>query len=518
MRICPQCREQTEDTQCPNDGFSTVPLRFYSSVEPPDPLVGQVFEGRYRVEALLGRGGFGSVYRAIQLAISGRPVALKVLRRDLAQSLEQVGRFQREAHAASRLMHPNTIRVIDFGQTEQGDLFLVTELLLGEPLSRVMRRERCLPVDRTVHIVSQVCKSLAEAHDAGIVHRDIKPDNIFLHEVRGETDLVKVLDFGVAKLAATEGSPSSLTQTGAVVGSPAYMAPEQALGKRVDGRTDLYAVGVVLYEMLGGRLPFLSEQILELLTAHVVSPVPPLRNLVDVPAALSDLVHECLAKDPDDRPASADELRERLEAVVGAPQRRQSTPAAMQHELGAATITDLRVPVDETNETLAGTPVDTPPSSGILTSADIEAVVRRRRWRRILVGATGVALLVGVAIAIPWGGSGGPKDATMPSGAGAEAGASATGPAIAADADAPPDDPGKSTGADAPPVPVVAVEAAREPVVYRIAEETASVKTRRALETQWTRAEEPKREPPKKKNRDRPPKKRGNVTLEVEYQ
>lgn len=303
---------------CPHDGWGTVLAARYRSKA---SLIGHVFDGRFRVEGLIGSGGMGTVYRATQLTVD-RPVALKVLRQELAGNLEQVRRFQNEARAASRLSHPNAIRLFDFGQTDTGELFLVMELLEGEPLSTFLRREAPIPTGRAVRITAQVLKALAEAHDHGIVHRDLKPDNIFLTRVRGEEDFVKVLDFGIAKVAHGDagGDLETLTRTGMVMGTPTYMAPEQAAGRGVDARSDLYAMGVILFELLSGRPPFRDATPLGVLLHHLKTPAPRLSDVSPhTDRRLCAVVSACLEKDPERRPASADSLRRSLEDLDSSP-------------------------------------------------------------------------------------------------------------------------------------------------------------------------------------------------------
>ena len=307
--ICPQCRKRTDGPFCPHDGYATVVAERFEG--PNERLVGKVFDGRYRVEALVGLGGMGAVYRAVQLSMN-RPVALKILRPEFATNLDQVRRFQTEARAASKLDHPNTIRVHDFGQSEDGHLYLVTELLEGESLAALMRRVGALAPGRAASIICQILKALSEAHAHGIVHRDLKPENIFLKRLHGEQDFVKVLDFGIAKVQGRRGK--SLTTTGTVVGTPLYMSPEQAQGVEVGVASDIYAVGAVLYELLSGRPPFEGETAMAVMMAHIQSALAPL-PLGDDPSlrGLSDLVARCLEKSPSRRPASADALREALE-------------------------------------------------------------------------------------------------------------------------------------------------------------------------------------------------------------
>jgi serine/threonine-protein kinase len=282
-------------------------------------LLGRVFQGRYQVTALLGKGGMGWVFRARHLKL-GQEVALKVLRRDVGDDLRLVKRFFLEARTCAQLRHPHTIRVHDFGESEDGFLYLAMEFLAGHPLSRHIARG---PLDprRAARLAMQVCQSLDEAHDAGLVHRDLKPDNIFLCKIHKLDDFVKVLDFGIAKLAEGAGG-ERLTATGTVVGTPSYLSPEQAQGLPLDRRSDLFALGVTLHEMLTGQPPFEGPSAVATLGKIVLEPPPPLPASVagqPVPPALRELIEQLLAKQPAARPASAEEAAHRLEAFAGDP-------------------------------------------------------------------------------------------------------------------------------------------------------------------------------------------------------
>jgi serine/threonine protein kinase len=280
-----------------------------------DPFIGRVFKDAYRIESKLGEGGFGAVYAAIQLAVE-RPVAIKVLRPDrLAHDEELRGlltrRFQREAVATSRLMHPNTVRLIDFGQSADGVLFLVLELLHGADLSEIIRRDAPIELARVARIGQQVCQSLSEAHGLGIIHRDLKPSNIFVQDFDGVRDFVKVMDFGIARVVAADSAQSQLTRTGTVQGTPRYMAPEQAMALETGPPSDLYALGCILYEMLTGGPVFDAETLLAISLAHVQTP-PPHLDLPGIPAPLVEawdaVIQLLLRKNPADRPQSGGEV------------------------------------------------------------------------------------------------------------------------------------------------------------------------------------------------------------------
>lgn len=283
-----------------------------------ESLVGQNFEGRYVIEAELGQGGYGAVYRARQLPL-GRSVAIKVLHPDLTEDPSQVVRFQREAQAIAALTNPHTVKLIDFGVAEEGQLFMVMEFLEGETLRARLRRNGALSPAEAVRILHEVAECLAEAHSLGIVHRDIKPENLFLARAGGRDDFIKVLDFGIARLADDAGVLTSLTRAGATIGSPHYMAPEQATANKaqIGPATDIYAMGILGYELVTGTVPFGGTNVTSVLIAQVqeqpVWPVAPGGGVV--PAPLARLIMQCLAKAPFGRPNHGAALLEALRAL-----------------------------------------------------------------------------------------------------------------------------------------------------------------------------------------------------------
>jgi serine/threonine-protein kinase len=288
-------------------------------VDDPDNYLGRVVAGKYRVEAMIGEGGMGRVFRATQLTLE-KPVVLKVLRQNLLSDERTVARFQREAKAASRLNHPNSITVTDFGQDSDGALYIAMEYVGGQDLHRILSAEWPLPEARVVRIMSQVLSALADAHRAGIIHRDLKPENIMVEPSRaGESDFVKVLDFGIAKIQdATGEEGKALTRAGFVCGTPEYMSPEQARGMGVDARSDLYAVGVILYQLTTGVLPFEAENAVGFATKHLnEAPAPPTQRRQDarISLAMERLILKALAKRPADRPQTAEAFKVELLAV-----------------------------------------------------------------------------------------------------------------------------------------------------------------------------------------------------------
>lgn len=315
LRPCPQCGAACDPGHqyCAGCGF---PIGAIGSDE-GDKLVGQTLPGGYQVLDLLSVGGMGRVYRAEQRAL-GRTVAVKVVHPHLLADDNSVMRFMTEARAASQLNHPNSVSVIDFGRTEDGQPYLVMEFLRGKDLARVAYEQGPLPFKRIVNVLQQVLQALGEAHDLEIVHRDLKPENIILEPLRRGGDFVKVVDFGLAKLKADTTSPN-VTMPGIVCGTPDYMAPEQGRGDPIDGRSDLYGLGVVLFQLLTGRLPFESENPTQVVMMHLSVPVPhpnevaPERN---IPTPLVRVVEKALAKDADDRYQDAHEFADALQAAI----------------------------------------------------------------------------------------------------------------------------------------------------------------------------------------------------------
>jgi eukaryotic-like serine/threonine-protein kinase len=326
MRECPECRNAIDDASrfCPHCG-SAVPAASSTA----DPWLGRVVNGKFRIEALVGQGGMGRVYRARHLTLD-RPVVLKMLHRTFSSDPQISQRFQREARAASRLNHPNSIAVLDFGEAEDGTLFMAMEYLAGKDLAHLVAEEFPLGEARLVRIGAQILSALSEAHAQGVVHRDLKPENVMVEPRRGEPDSVKVLDFGIAKITAPGANEPKLTQAGLVCGTPEYMSPEQARGADIDLRSDLYSMGVILYQMATGELPFASDTPVGFLTKHLSEAPVPARQKnpqVEVSVALEAVIARALEKDPAKRFQSADEMRAALVACAPA-ERAAGGPAA----------------------------------------------------------------------------------------------------------------------------------------------------------------------------------------------
>lgn len=319
LRICPTCNHQGETKICPHDGLPMVDAAKYGDGA-THPLIGRVFEERYKIGRLLGKGGMGWVFEATNLKTS-QSVALKVMRKAADADLNRVKRFYAEARMSSLLTQPHTVRVFDFGSSDDGYLYISMERLEGRPLSDLMAECGPLEPRRVAKLLQQICYALQEAHTLGLIHRDMKPENVFLCGVHSDPEFVKVVDFGVAK-ALEDGSEdeiSRITTTGTTVGTPAYMAPEQATLGELDGRSDLYALGVLAYEALSGHVPFEYDSAFNVLIAHIneePAALPSVINDVVIPEELRQLVSELLAKTKEERPTCAMEVAERLEPFV----------------------------------------------------------------------------------------------------------------------------------------------------------------------------------------------------------
>ncbi len=323
MLYCPTCAtaypNKTSGT-CSKDGSVLVTATQFEA-QKNDPLMGTVLGGRYRIVGRVGTGGMGTVYRAEQVGLA-RAVALKVLKQEFVSDRETVGRFQREANAMSLLMHPNTVRVFDFGEDKGGHLFLAMELLEGELLTAHAEREGPLDPHRAVRIAIEILRSLGEAHLKGLVHRDLKPDNIFLAQVEGHPQaIVKVLDFGIAKIFRDDGKPINQleTQAGTVFGTPRYMSPEQAQGRQLDPRSDLYSVGVLLYQLLVGHAPFVDDDAVVVMAKHIREEVIPPTVAAPqqpIPPRLEAAVMKALGKEPGQRFASAEVMEQALQVAA----------------------------------------------------------------------------------------------------------------------------------------------------------------------------------------------------------
>jgi serine/threonine protein kinase len=316
VRFCSNCGAEVQDEArfCPSCG-TVMPVTTTPSA---DPYLGRTLDGKFLIQELLGVGGMGRVYKAVQLSLD-KTLCVKVLRTSMMQDETLVRRFQREARAASRLNHPNSITVIDFGQAkEDGSLYLAMEYVPGKDLNKLTQQEWPMAEERVVHIMDQVLSALADAHAAGIIHRDLKPENIMVSDLRGTKDFVKVLDFGIAKIQESAAPEPGITQVGMVCGTPEYMSPEQARGEELDSRSDVYAAGVILYQMVTGRLPFIAPTAMGIVTKHLVEPPLPPSQVegVRVSPALEAVILKAMSKDRNGRQPAALALQQELNAVL----------------------------------------------------------------------------------------------------------------------------------------------------------------------------------------------------------
>ena len=310
MKKCPRCGKEYENanTLCPSDGTVLEKM--------DDPLVGQTLADKYRIEELINEGGMGAVYRGTHVLMD-KTVAVKVLHPALAADDKIVARFSREARAASRISHPHALNVTDFGESSNGIVFLVMEYLNGQTLKEVIHSDSPMPLSRVIEIMRQISGALEAAHAEGVVHRDLKSDNIMLLDVAGG-DWAKVLDFGIAKITEKVGQDPALTAPNLIIGTPQYMSPEQcSQAAEIDSRSDIYSLGVILYEMLVGHVPFTGESPTAIMMKHLQEPPPSvLEERKDLPAAVARVVTRAMAKRPEDRFQTASELAEELTAAA----------------------------------------------------------------------------------------------------------------------------------------------------------------------------------------------------------
>jgi serine/threonine-protein kinase len=323
MLHCPKCGLGYADEVkvCPDDGVALRADDTVAAAIPVDPLVGLTLDGKYRLDERLGKGGMGTVYRATHLLIE-RPVAIKVLNSHFVEDEEAQERFRREARAAGRLQHQNVAAVTDFGRTEDGLVYIVMELLEGRSLRDVLAREAPLDAARAVSLMLQIAAAVAAAHEARIIHRDLKPGNIFVVQRKHAPPVVKVLDFGIAKLAADaleddEEDQQTLTKVGVMIGTPRYMSPEQCDGGKMTPASDVYSLGIILYELLTGTTPFSGSTALAIAMKHSSEmPRPPREFVASIPVPLEEVVLHALEKSPGDRPADAGAFRRELYATA----------------------------------------------------------------------------------------------------------------------------------------------------------------------------------------------------------
>lgn len=407
MKVCPVCGKEYSDTSslCPVDG------EVLQSTS--DPLIGEALADKYLVEELIKRGGMGAVYRGKHVLMDKR-VAIKVLRPSLAVDDDVVARFSREAKAASRISHPHAVNVTDFGESENGVVFLVMEYLDGQTLKEIIKQDGAMSLERTAEIVRQVAGALDAAHEQGVIHRDLKSDNIMLSHTNGG-DWAKVLDFGIAKIQQPDGVRDiDITAANLVIGTPQYMSPEQcSQSGPIDARSDVYSFGVIVYEMLAGRVPFTGESPTVIMMKQVQDEPPSLSEArPDLPAAVAQIISRALAKQPNDRFQSAGELSKALAEAsepepeqdsvpAAAPATVANTPvAAAADDLDEETIVTPRQPLDEVtvvqarheSAPLAQTPTAAPPA-GV------------NPWRILLPAAIVLVAVFGVVFLLTRGSS-----------------------------------------------------------------------------------------------------------------
>lgn len=382
-----------------------------AAMKPAPPLApGVVVGGRYRVTGVLATGGMGAVYDAIDARLD-RAVALKVILRDLVEDPEIVARFEREARAAAKLSHPGIVQVTDLGRTDDGLGYLVMERVVGETLHAIVSRGPLAP-RRAADLVEQALGAIAAAHGAGIVHRDLKPGNLMIVPLGAGREAVKVLDFGIARLSESEGY-TRLTRTGVILGTPSYMAPEQARGRAVDARTDVYAMGVILWYLLTGKRPFGGADVSEIVDA-LLSQTPPRADAArpDVPAALADVAERAMRKDPDARFASAEEMGRALAALreahgtapsSGAPTSAEAPTAGTLPARPRAVASPVSTPLPAaTSSTPTAAPSSTPtlPAVAALAPDVVAAPSRRGLWLGLVLATAAIGMCtVGIAIA-----------------------------------------------------------------------------------------------------------------------
>jgi len=381
MNICPRCSECYPDDveRCPRDDAALNAIK--------DPLIGRTVAGRYRLISRLGRGGMSSVYLARHIMID-RLVAVKTLRRDLARDPIQRDRFIREARAVNRINHANIVDISDFGEGEDGLVYLVMEYVAGEPLHRLLEHGP-LSATRAIHIAGQIASALSRAHQMGVVHRDLKPDNILIVQHKEGVEGVKVLDFGIAKIL----DAPSLTGSQQIFGTPGYIAPEYIQSTHIDGRADLYSLGVILYEMVTGALPFDYEYPGDLLVKHVTElPIPPHERHPGVDEPMERLILQCLEKDPANRFRDAfhflDELS-RVSELLGSDERwgglsevREPTPVAGSQPIDPLASTGQRDTIEQARPPRMATmsydrpTIPEPPSvDGVSIPIDVEIII-----------------------------------------------------------------------------------------------------------------------------------------------
>lgn len=486
MSTCPKCGTQypTNVRFCTRDGAVLD-----DDAAPESAQIGKVVAGKYRLDAYLSRGGMGSVFRATHLMLE-KPLALKIIKPELVGSSEFARRFQREARAATSLNHPNIVAVYDLGQADDGTLYIAMELVDGPSLKDAIQRGGPMAPERIARLMRQVLSALSLAHKHQIVHRDLKPQNIMLATDRDGTEIAKLVDFGIAK---TFDDRTQLTATGFAIGTPQYMAPEQASGADVDGRSDLYSLGVILYEMLVADVPFNAPSTPAILVKHLTeAPIRPSlrRTDLDVHRGLEEAAVRCLEKEPAKRFQNADEMAQAIAAAVPLP---EGTGVAALPFAAIATATHAAAPAVSVPPSVPApiatpAPVAAPPVAA--ASVPPPAVVRGGRNSLALgIGALAIVALAGMGFAVQQfvGGSSSQSESML----GAPPASDSTQPAVqqpasadnavapadpkATDTSTPPSAPGAAEASEVAPTPGSApgVQASAKPASGAIAENAA---------------------------------------------
>ena len=416
-KLCPKCGTiyKDEDRFCHIDGsklqdhpVSPPPTGSHPAVKissDSDKYMGQILLGQFEIFDKCGAGSMGTVYKARQLEID-RIVAIKILHPQLANQPEAILRFHREAKVISNLNHPNIVHIYLFGHLPDGNLYIVQEYVEGRSLASELKKP--IEVKRTIHIARQILSAIAEAHASGVIHRDLKPENIMLTWVGDDRDFVKILDFGVAKKIVTQ---TFATKEGLIFGSPRYISPEAAMGEKVDLRSDLYSLGVILYQMLSGELPFQGETPIELLMAHINTPPTPLRSKPaarDIPPQLENIVMKLLAKNPRDRFPTAlttKEALEEVERILSGKIIKQQSPFEEENQVPARIPTKhstdtFTEPAKESNKQYQ----DYTTQEDVMGTQELFAREMRKEKIKKILAVLGVILLIPVATTLAYTG------------------------------------------------------------------------------------------------------------------
>lgn len=425
MKTCPRCNREFEDTTtlCPLDGTVLE--------KSGDELVGQMLADRYRIDERISEGGMGTVYRATHILMDKR-VAIKVLHPSLAADDKIVARFSREARAASRISHPHALNVTDFGESDSGVVFLVMEYLDGKTLKEAIQSEGPMPLQRVVEIIKQVSGALDAAHAEGVVHRDLKSDNIMLMEAQNGSDWAKVLDFGIAKIKEPlGGTDPALTAPNLIIGTPQYMSPEQcSQASEIDYHSDIYSLGIIIYEMLTGHVPFTGESPTAIMMKHLQEPPPSvLEERDDLPPQVGMVITSALAKRPEDRFQSAGELSEALDAAAEGKLSERTVSAAATNPASASSETNRIVVPTDSNEAPRYTLEEELDESTVISPRPAAVTYKTVRsdtgtadplpqksnpWRIVIPALAGLLVLFGVIYAITYKGNSAEPSANQP--------------------------------------------------------------------------------------------------------